>query len=101
MIWIIGEYAERIDNAAELLESFLEGFQDENTQVCSFDLIHFIQLYTLYFSVHTLQTHHYSNWDEIPWELIKDEKLRTMRNSHVGIHIQEYKIAKNLTVRPI
>ena len=35
MIWIIGEYAERIDNAAELLESFLEGFQDENTQVCN------------------------------------------------------------------
>lgn len=34
MIWIIGEYAERIDNAAELLESFLEGFQDENSQVC-------------------------------------------------------------------
>lgn len=33
MIWIIGEYAERIDNADELLESFLEGFQDENTQV--------------------------------------------------------------------
>ena len=36
MIWIIGEYAERIDNADELLESFLEGFQDENTQVSSF-----------------------------------------------------------------
>lgn len=35
MIWIIGEYAERIDNADELLESFLDGFQDENTQVCS------------------------------------------------------------------
>ncbi|KAH6932742.1 hypothetical protein HPB50_009063 [Hyalomma asiaticum] len=33
MIWIIGEYAERIDNADELLESFLEGFHDENTQV--------------------------------------------------------------------
>ncbi len=33
MIWIIGEYAERIDNADELLESFLDGFQDENTQV--------------------------------------------------------------------
>ncbi|XP_074640623.1 AP-1 complex subunit beta-1-like isoform X2 [Tubulanus polymorphus] len=33
MIWIIGQYAERIDNADELLESFLEGFQDENTQV--------------------------------------------------------------------
>jgi vesicle coat complex subunit len=34
MIWIIGEYAERIDNANKLLESFLESFQDENTQVC-------------------------------------------------------------------
>lgn len=33
MIWIIGEYAERIDNADELLQSFLEGFHDENTQV--------------------------------------------------------------------
>ena len=33
MIWIIGEYAERIDNADELLTTFLEGFQDENTQV--------------------------------------------------------------------
>lgn len=33
MIWIIGEYAERIDNADELLESFLEGFHDENTTV--------------------------------------------------------------------
>lgn len=33
MVWIIGEYAERIDNADELLESFLEGFHDENTQV--------------------------------------------------------------------
>lgn len=34
MIWIVGEYAERIDNADELLESFLEGFHDESTQVC-------------------------------------------------------------------
>ncbi len=33
MIWIIGEYAERIDNADELLEGFLEGFKDENSQV--------------------------------------------------------------------
>ncbi|KAG2459343.1 AP2B1 protein, partial [Polypterus senegalus] len=32
MIWIVGEYAERIDNADELLESFLEGFHDESTQ---------------------------------------------------------------------
>ena len=33
MVWIIGEYAERIDNADELLESFVDGFHDENTQV--------------------------------------------------------------------
>lgn len=33
MIWIVGEYAERIDNADELLDSFLEGFHDENPQV--------------------------------------------------------------------
>lgn len=33
MVWIIGEYAERIDNADELLDSFLEGFHDENSQV--------------------------------------------------------------------
>uniref|UniRef100_A0A286Y5R7 AP complex subunit beta n=1 Tax=Cavia porcellus TaxID=10141 RepID=A0A286Y5R7_CAVPO len=33
MIWIMGEYAERIDNADELLESFLEGFHEESTQV--------------------------------------------------------------------
>ena len=32
-VWIIGEYAERIDNADELLESFLDGFNDESTQV--------------------------------------------------------------------
>lgn len=33
MIWIVGEYAERIDNADELLQSFLDGFHDETTQV--------------------------------------------------------------------
>ena len=33
MVWIIGEYAERIDNADDLLESFLESFQDETSQV--------------------------------------------------------------------
>eukprot|EP00055_Hartaetosiga_balthica_P000189 m.135904 g.135904 ORF g.135904 m.135904 type:complete len:860 (+) comp10300_c0_seq1:96-2675(+) len=33
MIWIIGEYAERIDNADELLESFLENFTDESSPV--------------------------------------------------------------------
>merc|ERR1740120_629217 len=29
MIWILGEYAERIDNADEILETFLDGFHDE------------------------------------------------------------------------
>lgn len=33
MVWIIGEYAERIDNADELLESFLETFQEETSSV--------------------------------------------------------------------
>jgi len=33
MIWIIGEYADRIDNSDELLESFLESFKDETAQV--------------------------------------------------------------------
>jgi AP-1 complex subunit beta-1 len=33
MIWIIGEYADRIDNADELLDSFLETFHDETSQV--------------------------------------------------------------------
>jgi len=33
MIWIIGEYAERIDNADELLESFLDSFHDETSEV--------------------------------------------------------------------
>ncbi|KAI7744618.1 LOW QUALITY PROTEIN: hypothetical protein M8C21_007863, partial [Ambrosia artemisiifolia] len=33
MIWIIGEYAERIDNADELLESYLESFPEEPAQV--------------------------------------------------------------------
>ena len=33
MIWIIGEYAERIDNADELLEQFLETFPEETAPV--------------------------------------------------------------------
>ena len=33
MIWIIREYAERIDNANELLESFLVNFHDANIQL--------------------------------------------------------------------
>ena len=33
MIWIIGEYAERIDNADELLEQFLDNFPEETNLV--------------------------------------------------------------------
>ncbi|KAG9323269.1 hypothetical protein KVV02_006292 [Mortierella alpina] len=33
LIWIIGEYAERIENADELIENFLESFLEENSQV--------------------------------------------------------------------
>lgn len=53
MIWIVGEYAERIDNADELLESFLEGFHDESTQV-EFSISPHLAVYSV-FSV-ALQT---------------------------------------------
>lgn len=33
LIWIIGEYAERIDNADDLINIFLENFKEENPQV--------------------------------------------------------------------
>jgi hypothetical protein len=33
MVWIIGEYADRIDNANDLLEQFVENFATENTMV--------------------------------------------------------------------
>ncbi|KAI8912920.1 adaptin N terminal region-domain-containing protein [Powellomyces hirtus] len=33
LIWIIGDYADRIDNATELLEYFLENFKDEVSMV--------------------------------------------------------------------
>ncbi|KAI9485877.1 MAG: adaptin N terminal region-domain-containing protein [Benjaminiella poitrasii] len=33
LIWIIGEYAERIDNADDLISIFLENFKEENAQV--------------------------------------------------------------------
>lgn len=37
LIWIVGEYAEKISNADDILSGFVEGFMDENTQVsCSF-----------------------------------------------------------------
>jgi len=33
MIWIIGQYADRIDNANELLSIFLDSFLEEATEV--------------------------------------------------------------------
>ncbi|KAH6577738.1 hypothetical protein BASA62_000719 [Batrachochytrium salamandrivorans] len=33
LIWIIGEYADRIENASELLEHFLDSFKDEPSKV--------------------------------------------------------------------
>ena len=33
MIWIVGEYAGRIDNAAELMENFVENFAEDPAQV--------------------------------------------------------------------
>lgn len=33
MVWIIGEYAERIDNSEELLEAFLDTFHEETAEV--------------------------------------------------------------------
>lgn len=33
LIWIVGEYAEKINNADEILAGFVEGFMDEYTQV--------------------------------------------------------------------
>ena len=33
MVWVIGEYAEKIENADELLEDFMESFDDENLEV--------------------------------------------------------------------
>jgi AP-2 complex subunit beta-1 len=33
MIWIVGQYADRIENAAELLESFIESFLEDPQEV--------------------------------------------------------------------
>ena len=35
MVWIIGKYAERIEDADDLLESFLETLKDETAVVLS------------------------------------------------------------------
>lgn len=44
LIWILGEYAEKIDNADELLGSFLKTFKEESYQVCPFLFLPFPSL---------------------------------------------------------
>ena len=33
LIWIVGEYAEKISNAGDILTGFVDGFMEEFTQV--------------------------------------------------------------------
>lgn len=74
MIWIIGEYAERIDNADELLESFLESFPEEPALVQLQLLTATVKLFlkkptegpqqmiqVLYYYFHYYQCHHLSS----------------------------------------
>jgi len=42
MIWIIGQYSDRIQNADELLDNFLETFKEEATEVIYY-IINIIQ----------------------------------------------------------
>lgn len=34
LIWIVGEYAEKISNAGDILGGFVDGFNEEFAQVC-------------------------------------------------------------------
>ena len=36
MIWIVGQYADRIENSDELLEDFSFTFKEEPAEVCPF-----------------------------------------------------------------
>lgn len=45
LIWIIGEYAERIDNADDLINIFLENFKEENPQVQKKTLFPLLRLF--------------------------------------------------------
>jgi vesicle coat complex subunit len=38
LIWIIGEYADKIDNADELLGIFVDSFTEESYQVFEFSI---------------------------------------------------------------
>ncbi len=45
LVWIVGEYADRIENADELLESFLDNFNDETSGVQLALLTAIVKLY--------------------------------------------------------
>ena len=47
LIWIVGEYAEKISNAGDILSGFVEGFMEEFTQVCSALFFHLSTKLTL------------------------------------------------------
>lgn len=78
MIWIVGEYAERIDNADELLESFLEGFHDESTQVC-LEAFGNITIYKL--------RSQFTFCADSSWHMLVSEIMEAAEN---GGHIQYY-----------
>ena len=40
LIWIVGEYAEKISNAGDILSGFVEGFNEEFSQVCQVLFVH-------------------------------------------------------------
>jgi len=39
LIWIVGEYAEKISNAGDILSGFVDGFAEEFTQVCFLEFV--------------------------------------------------------------
>lgn len=45
LVWILGEYAEKIDNSEDLLASFLDGFIDEPYQVQFQILVAIVKLF--------------------------------------------------------
>jgi AP-2 complex subunit beta-1 len=45
MVWIIGEYGERIENSLELMLGFADNFQDEPKQVQMAILTSSVKLY--------------------------------------------------------
>ncbi len=45
MVWIIGEYGERIDNAGELLTILLENFEEEAVEVLNIHIFFLLKIF--------------------------------------------------------